>query len=82
MIDDDDDWDDGDDDESDDMQTECPHCGESIFDDAEQCPYCRMYLSSSDFSRFGGQTKTKMAYLAIALMIIATFVLALFSRAW
>ncbi|MEL7498445.1 MAG: zinc ribbon domain-containing protein [Planctomycetota bacterium] len=44
-----DDW--GPPDDEDDMLVECPHCGEQIFDDTEQCPYCRMFLSRSDFDR-------------------------------
>ena len=26
----------------------CPHCGQDVFDDAEQCPNCGMYLSEED----------------------------------
>ena len=29
----------------------CPHCGEEIYDDVDQCPRCRTYLSASDFRR-------------------------------
>lgn len=48
----DDDWDEGDVwDQEDDCLVDCPHCGESIYDDVDQCPYCRMYLSSSDFHK-------------------------------
>ncbi len=38
-------WDDYEDDDSTDA---CPHCGEQIYDDAEQCPACGRYLSSED----------------------------------
>ena len=26
----------------------CPHCGAEIYDDAERCPACGMYLSVED----------------------------------
>ncbi len=44
------DADDIDDHEWDDDETtdECPHCGASIYDDAERCPHCGPYLSSED----------------------------------
>ncbi|MFK7769711.1 MAG: hypothetical protein AB8B55_21060 [Mariniblastus sp.] len=29
----------------------CPHCGEDIHDEVEQCPYCRQYILDSDFKR-------------------------------
>ncbi|MBW3541015.1 MAG: zinc ribbon domain-containing protein [Planctomycetes bacterium] len=37
-----DDWPD-DDDESADL-IDCPHCGSAIYEDAEQCPRCGMYV--------------------------------------
>ncbi len=40
-IDDDEDWDD-------DETIECPHCGEPVYDDAERCPDCGLYLSRED----------------------------------
>ena len=45
----DDDLDDGEwPDETDDDEdgtVACPHCGESVYEDAERCPGCEMYLS-------------------------------------
>ena len=29
----------------------CPHCGEQVYDDVEQCPYCGMYISQADFKK-------------------------------
>lgn len=39
--------DDIDDEEWDDDETsdDCPHCGKPIYDDAERCPFCGLYLS-------------------------------------
>lgn len=32
----------------DDTTDDCPHCGASIYDDAERCPACGEYLSRED----------------------------------
>lgn len=37
-----------DDDDDDDLTVSCPHCGEPVFEDAEQCPSCGNYLSKED----------------------------------
>lgn len=45
-----DDWDDPEADEFDDNSIElvpCPACGEDIYEDAEQCPYCGDYVTHS-----------------------------------
>jgi zinc-ribbon domain len=41
-IDDDEDWDD------DETTMPCPHCREMVYDDAELCPHCGLYLSRED----------------------------------
>jgi len=51
--DDDDAWDDEADEsddapDDDDVTAPCPHCGGSIYDDAERCPRCGNYLSRED----------------------------------
>lgn len=40
----DDDFVDSDGDEDDNLVVECPHCGEDVFEDAEQCPACGQWL--------------------------------------
>ncbi len=50
MHDDDDDWEQPDPDDADDDDLElvaCPSCGEAIYEDAEQCPYCGDYVVHS-----------------------------------
>jgi hypothetical protein len=34
--------------DDDDTTMPCPHCGEDVYDDAEQCPSCGQYLSRED----------------------------------
>jgi len=36
-----------DDEEDDDYTVPCPECGEPVYEDAEQCPYCGSYITSS-----------------------------------
>ncbi len=40
----------------------CPHCGEEIHDEVEQCPYCRQFILDSDF-------KKKMPVWMIAIIV-------------
>ncbi len=40
-----------DDEQDDDFTIPCPHCGDEIYDDVDQCPHCRQYISASDFNR-------------------------------
>ena len=35
----------------DDGSIDCPHCGNLIYDDVDQCPSCRMYLTAADFRK-------------------------------
>jgi len=44
-------WPEPDDQDEDDLTVPCPHCGESVYDDAEQCPSCGHYLSREDAPR-------------------------------
>jgi hypothetical protein len=34
--------------EDDNLTIACPHCGEDVYDDAEQCPACGQYQSLED----------------------------------
>ena len=38
-------------DEQDDTTVPCPNCGQGIFDDSEQCPHCRQYISAADLKK-------------------------------
>ena len=69
MID-DDDWmdDEYEVDDSDESTVDCPFCGEEIFDDCEQCPYCRMYISASDLAQPRGPL-----HVAIVIVLVILF---------
>ncbi|MFT5301731.1 MAG: putative paraquat-inducible protein A [Mariniblastus sp.] len=55
-----------DDEQDDDYTVACPHCGDEIYDDAEQCPHCRQYLSASDFKK---QMPTWVVVLVILTIV-------------
>jgi len=40
-----------DNDEVNDNTVACPHCGQSMYDDAPQCPTCGQYVTSADFRK-------------------------------
>ena len=40
--------DDNDEPDDDDTTVPCPYCHEPVYDDAEQCPSCRRYVSRED----------------------------------
>ncbi len=36
------------DDDDSDTTTDCPYCGEPVYDDSERCPHCEKYMSRED----------------------------------
>ena len=65
-------------DESEDEYTiECPNCGEAIYEDAPQCPYCRHYVSSADV----GNRFPKWVVVIVVLTILA-FALPFLAIVW
>lgn len=53
------------DDESDILQTECPYCGESMYEDSPRCPACGRYLSQEDSPR-----ERKPAWILITAVVL------------
>lgn len=64
-------------DEEDDYTVPCPHCGEDIFDDVDQCPYCRQYLSSADFKKRLPTWVVIVIVLTIVSLLLPTLLTAL-----
>lgn len=62
-----------DDDDPSSHTVECPECGESIYDDAEQCPFCGQYVTIDTRSLAG----RPFWYVALALLGIAATIAAL-----
>jgi len=54
-----------------DCTSPCPHCGEPIYEDAEQCPECGCYLSRED-----APASRKPLWIVIGLVICALIVAA------
>ena len=48
----------------------CPECGASIFEDADQCPYCSAYVSLPHRSRFGHT----VIWIGLTLLALACLV--------
>lgn len=53
-----------------DPYVDCPKCGRSIYDDAEQCPYCFAYLTASDFKRPQSLWVIGIVVLLVILLIL------------
>jgi hypothetical protein len=53
----------------------CPHCGEEIYDDAEQCPACGRYLSDED-SPAQSQPWWILIGVAICILIVIAWMIA------
>jgi hypothetical protein len=66
-----------DDEEHDDYIMPCPHCGEDIFDEAEQCPYCHQYLTAADFKKQIPTWVIVLIVLTIASFLLPTLLTAL-----
>ncbi len=68
------DWepeDDRQEDASEDGLTECPYCGEEMYDDSPRCPSCGRYLSEED-----SPPERKPAWIAITAVVLLILMLA------
>lgn len=52
----------------------CPHCGEDVYDDAEQCPQCGRYLSREE-APTGSRSWWIVIGVAVCLVIVILWVL-------
>jgi hypothetical protein len=70
--------DDADDDADDDSAelVDCPACGEPVYEDAEQCPYCGEYIVHSTSVLSNRSPWTMALFLAGVIAVIAMCVLA------
>ena len=58
--------------EDEDSATTCPHCGEGIYDDIGQCPYCNMSISPADFRKPMPVWVVTIVILTVAGLLYAT----------
>ena len=49
----------------------CPHCGEEMFEDAEQCPECGQYVSKEDAPAAPGAGKSGAWWILVLLALAA-----------
>lgn len=59
----------------DDELVDCPHCGQEIYEDAERCPHCEMYVTDFD-SPTTSRPKWVVATAVLLLLVMAYFLLA------
>jgi len=59
-------------DEEDTYEVDCPHCGETIYEGIDQCPYCRNFLSAADFKKPLPKWIVIVLILTIASFLIPT----------
>jgi hypothetical protein len=52
----------------------CPHCGEEIFDDAEQCPACGSWITGDRRASTGKPSWFVLAGVIVALLAILTWI--------
>ena len=53
---------------------ECPRCGESIYEDSEQCPNCLEYIVSGSSTEWSSFTKVVIWLVIISLVLPAILV--------
>ncbi|MHB0958009.1 MAG: hypothetical protein ACYC6N_15980 [Pirellulaceae bacterium] len=71
-----DDRDDPDDDDLDDESTDtivCRHCGADVYEDADQCPTCGMYIMANT----GVWSNKSVVWIALGLLGVLAAILAL-----
>jgi hypothetical protein len=64
-------------DDEDEYTLPCPHCGDEIFDDVDQCPHCRQYISSSDFKKPVPTWVIVLVILTVVSFLLPTILTAL-----
>lgn len=62
---------DPDDDETPDLVA-CPHCGNEIFEDAEQCPRCQQYLLKTGSA---AAATTSLGWVGVLIIVLIVFFL-------
>lgn len=55
--------------ETDSSTIECTNCGESIYEDAEQCPYCQQYVVHSAGFRPTATQRIVIWILIVSLLL-------------
>lgn len=55
---------------------ECQNCGEEIYEESEQCPYCGFYVVRGSSSPFSGKPGWYVALALLGIFAVLTMMLA------
>lgn len=61
---------------------DCPHCGETIYDDSEQCPRCGTYLNEPDQATDSQPRRNSWLIIIGVLLCLAVFAMWIVGRNW
>jgi hypothetical protein len=56
------------------MVIPCPHCGEDVYDDAEQCPACGSWITGEERAWTGRPSWFVVLGVIVALLTILTWI--------
>lgn len=55
---------------------DCPQCGETIYEDSEQCPFCQEYILSAQSARHSPWIQI-VVWILVALLVLPAILAAL-----
>ena len=61
---------------------DCPHCGETIYDDSEQCLHCGTYLNASEDAADSKPRRHPWLIVVGVLLCLAVFAIWILGRNW
>jgi len=62
--------------------SDCPHCGETIYEHSEQCPHCGTYLDASEEHDPSTSKRPSLFIIVGVLLCLAVFAIWIFCQQW
>lgn len=62
--------------------SDCPHCGETIYEQSEQCPHCGTYLDASDEHDHSASKRPSLFIIVGVLLCLGVFAVWIFYQWW